>query len=73
MSDISSILTHFNCSSEEVSQIATDFETGYLKDGGVPIKTLLLAVELAIERNGKGLLEQDSFTSCLESVRGDQM
>lgn len=74
--DIQTILSNFNCSTEEVEQISTDFETLYAAQSGVngvPIKTLLLAVELAIERNGKGMLELESFVSCLESVRGDQM
>jgi len=49
--------------------LATEFESMYGRTG-VPIKTFLLAVELAIERDGNGVLTQNHFSDCLSSVKG---
>ena len=67
--ELSTILTNFNCAAEEISSIANDFDTMYSQQG-VPIKTLLLAVELAIEREGNGALTRQHFIGCLEGVKG---
>ena len=67
--ELSTILSNFNCPAEEVSSIANDFDTMYSQQG-VPIKMLLLAVELAIEREGNGTLTREHFIGCLEGVKG---
>lgn len=68
--EVSAILSNFNCSASVVSNIAAEFESFYGRTG-VPIKTLLLAVELAIERDGQGCLTQEHFIECLASVKGN--
>ena len=67
--ELTTILSNFNCSASEVSRIAANFDSLYSVTG-VPIKQLLLAVELAIEREGNGALVCDCFIECLQSVRG---
>ncbi len=58
--EIVSILSNFNCGGDgkTIKKIAQDFISYFPKDelqqGGIPIKTILLAVELAIERGGNG-------------------
>lgn len=68
--EMSTVLSNFNCSASMVSSIAGEFESFYGRQG-VPIKTLLLAVELAIERDGQGALTQEHFLDCLSSVKGN--
>ena len=67
--ELSTILSNFNCSAQEVSNIGGDFENRY-SASGVPIKMLLLAVELAIERDESGALTHENFMDCLYSVKG---
>lgn len=67
--ELTTILSNFNCAASEVSAIASDFDSLF-STTGVPIKQLLLAVELAIEREGNGALTRDCFIECLQSVRG---
>lgn len=47
--ELTTILSNFNCAATDVSAIANDFDHLY-STTGVPVKQLLLAVELAIER-----------------------
>jgi len=47
--ELTTILSNFNCAATDVSAIANDFDQLY-STTGVPVKQLLLAVELAIER-----------------------
>ena len=49
-----------------------DFEQNY-STFGVPVKTMLLAVELAIERGGNGELKKTHFMDCLQSVKNDDI
>ena len=67
--ELSTILSNFNCSAADLSSIANDFDS-ICQNRGVPVKQLLLAVELAIEREGNGALTRDNFVDCLQSVRG---
>lgn len=67
--ELGTILSNFNCAAEEVSQIAADFDGLYARQG-IPVKQLLLAVELAIERDAGGALTREHFMGCLEGVRG---
>ena len=67
--ELGTILSNFNCAAEEVSQIASDFDGLYARQG-IPVKQLLLAVELAIERDAGGALTREHFMGCLEGVRG---
>lgn len=66
--ELSTILSNFNCSAQEVSRIGADFESIYSANG-VPIKQLLLAVELTIERDEGGALTHENFMDCLHSVK----
>jgi hypothetical protein len=54
-----------------VNSIAADFDQAYARRG-VPVKQLLLAVELAIERDTQGALTRENFMHCLDGVRGAQ-
>ena len=62
-------MSNFNCTAEEVSNIASDFDQSYARSG-IPIKLLLLAVELAIERDTTGALTRDNFMECLDGIKG---
>lgn len=54
-------------SSEEMSQIADRFNmAGYLE--GVPIKKLLLAAELALEKSSSGQIRARHFMDSLDSI-----
>ena len=72
--EMASILSNFNCGgdAQAIRKIAKDFvglyPTDELEQGGVPIKTILLAVELAIERAGNGQLTHAAFMDCLRSI-----
>jgi hypothetical protein len=70
--EIGSILSNFNCSADSIRKIGKDFVSHYptdeLDQGGVPIKTIVLAVELAIERGGNGQLSHAAFMDCLRSI-----
>jgi len=66
---VSSILQNFNCSAEVVGTIADDFDECYARDG-IPVKLLLLAVELAIERDSNGALTRENFLECLDGIKG---
>ena len=68
--ELTTILSNFNCTSHEIQAIAMEFEQRYATFG-VPVKTLLLAVELAVERNGNGELKKVHFMDCLQSVKND--
>lgn len=62
--ELTTILSNFNCPSTELQAIAVEFDQKY-STFGIPIKTLLLAVELAIERSGNGELKKAHFMDCL--------
>lgn len=66
--ELTTILSNFNCSAQDVSGIGSEFDAMYSRTG-VPIKQLLLAVELAIEREGNGSLTHSNFIDCLSSVQ----
>ena len=70
--ELTAILNNFNCASHEIQAIAVEFEQKY-SAFGVPVKTLLLAVELAIERSGTGELKKVHFMDCLQSVKADDV
>ena len=59
--EITSILSHYKASSEETRKIAKQLTTGEdgsdegtIRGGGIPIKNLILSIELAIQSSGKG-------------------
>lgn len=72
--EIASILGNFNCGGDQrtIKKIAEDFASFYptdeLNQGGVPIKTIMLAIELAIERGGNGQVSRGIFMECLRSI-----
>jgi len=66
--EVSSILSNFNGSSQEISAIANDF-VDHAGVGGLPIKQLLLTTELAIERSNHGVVEHGNFMSSLENMQ----
>lgn len=73
--EVVSIMSNFKCEGGDrtVKKIAQDFISNFPKDdlhadGGVPIKTILLAVELAIERSGNGTVSHPVFMECLRSI-----
>ena len=67
---LAAILNNFNCTSHEIQAIAQEYDAKYAI-GGVPVKKVLLAVELAIERSGTGELKRGHFMDCLQSVKTD--
>ena len=71
-SELTTIISCFNCSAQESQAIAMDFEAKY-STFGIPVKTLLLAVELAIERSGTGELTKAHFMETLASVKADDI
>ena len=71
-SELTTIINCFNCNAQESQAIAMEFDQKY-STFGIPIKTLLLAVELAIERSGTGELRKAQFMDCLASVKADDI
>ena len=52
-----------------MANIAADFDECYARNG-IPVKLLLLAVELAIERDSNGTLTRENFLECLDGIKG---
>jgi vesicle-fusing ATPase len=72
--EIVTILSNFPITggSSAIIKIAKDFidfiPQDELQQSGIPIKTILLAIELAIERGGNGQLQHGIFMDCLRSI-----
>ncbi len=59
--EITSVFSHYKASSEEIRKIAQQLTTGEdggdagtIRGGGIPIKNLILSIELAIQNSSKG-------------------
>lgn len=70
-SEVTTIISNFNCNASASQQIATEFELKY-GSFGVPIKKLMLAIELAIERSGTSELSAPNFMDCLKSLTAEE-
>lgn len=69
--EISAVLSQFNGSSEEIRKITAELtksEDGTIRGAGIPIKNLILSIELGIESSHKGKLEFESFMDAFRSV-----
>ncbi len=72
--EISAVLSQFNGSSEEIRKITNELtkgEDGTIRGAGIPIKNLILSIELGIESSHKGTLEFESFMDAFRSVNHD--
>ena len=58
--EVTSIMNNFNGNAKELARIAADF-CEIASSEGTPIKKLLMAIELAIERSGKGQIMYEEF------------
>lgn len=65
--EVTSILSNYSVSSEEMTQIADRFQKAAYLDG-VPIKKLLLASELALEKSSSGQIRARHFMDSLDSI-----
>lgn len=69
--EVSSVLSNFKGSSSEIKKIAEEFDRIISLDSfsrGVPIKTMLLATALALEKNKQGDLMFDNFMDSLANI-----
>lgn len=72
--EINAVLSQFTGgkNEEESRRIADELvqgsEDGAIRGAGIPIKNLILSIELAIESNSKGRLEFESFMDAFNSV-----
>lgn len=64
---MTSILNNFSVASEEMAQIADKFKKSSF-EGGIPIKKLLLASELAIEKSSTGSIRAKYFMEALNNI-----
>ena len=65
--ELTSVLSNYQCNSQEMSAIADQFGKRKIAEG-VPIKKLLLATELAIEKSSTGNVRVNNFMESLDSV-----
>ena len=65
--EITSVLSNYQVSSQEMQQIAEKFVKSKYTDG-IPIKKLLLATELAIEKSTSGQIKCAHFMDSLNSI-----
>jgi len=67
VTEVTGVLSNYKISGEEMSQIADRFERSKYTDG-VPIKNLILAAELAVEKSKSGQIRARHFMESLESI-----
>ena len=64
-SEISAVLSKFNGEAHQIKKISSELtrgsEDGAIRGSGIPIKDLILSIELAIESNSERTLEFDTF------------
>lgn len=69
--ELTAVLSQFKGSTEEIRKISQELTSASSEGasaGGIPMKNLLLSIELAIESSGKGTLEYQTFMDCYRSV-----
>jgi vesicle-fusing ATPase len=74
--EVAAVMNQYKGSSEEVRKISNELakdnpEGGFIGRDGIPIKNLLLSIELAIESSSTGALEFKSFMDAFRSVNHD--
>jgi hypothetical protein len=71
-SEISAVLGKFNGATDQIKRISSELtrgsEDGSIRGSGIPIKDLILSIELAIESNPEKTLEFDTFMQAFNSV-----
>lgn len=67
VNEVTSILSNFSVSSEEMALIADKFKKSQF-EGGIPIKKLLLASELALEKSSTGSIKAKYFMEALNNI-----
>lgn len=73
--EITGILSQYKGSTEEVRKISQELTSassdGSISGGGIPIKNLILSIELAIESSPNNTLEYGIFMEAFRSVNRD--
>lgn len=64
--EVTAVLSQFNAKTEEVRKISDELEA--TDTGGVPIKTLILSIELALQSSPSSSLETKYFMEAFKSV-----
>jgi hypothetical protein len=67
VNEVTSILNNFSVASEEMALISDKFKKSSF-EGGIPIKKLLLASELAIEKSSTGSIRAKYFMEALNNI-----
>lgn len=67
VNEVTSILSNFSVASEEMALIADRFKKSSF-EGGIPIKKLLLASELALEKSTSGSIKAKYFMEALNNI-----
>jgi vesicle-fusing ATPase len=71
-SEIAAVLEKFKGSSDQVKKISQELtrgtSDGSIRGSGIPIKNLILSIELAIDSNPKQTLEYEAFMEAFNSV-----
>jgi vesicle-fusing ATPase len=70
--EIASVLAQFKGSEEVIKRISQDLtkgsDDGSIRGSGIPIKNLILSIEMAIETNSNKTLDYDTFMHAFNSV-----
>ena len=70
--EVSSVLSNFNGSGETISKISQKIvDEDVLESGGIPIKNMILSIELALQKNEQGKIEFKTFMESFNSVFKD--
>lgn len=65
--ELTAVLSNYQCNAQEMSAIADQFAQRQMTEG-LPIKKLLLATELAIEKSSTGNVRVNNFMESLDSI-----
>lgn len=65
---MSRILSQYNCQASDVSKISEEMEKQQKFNEGIPIKTLMLAIDIAIQKSDTGKIEYKHFKQSMDDV-----
>jgi len=67
--ETTAVLSKFKGAAEQVSAIGQEVEQEVATEGGLPIKDMMLCVEMALQKSDKGEVEHENFMESLRSLR----
>lgn len=67
--EFSSVLSKYNTPATTCQEIASTMAQDSFVKGGMPIKDMILAAEMAIQKSEDQKIETNHFLGCLESLK----